>query len=155
MKSSIAFLLVWSITTASAQFKQSDFKALHGLEKCWEMKNRKGFLIEQWTKLNDSLLTGKSYQVSDKDTVMLETVQLKYENGIITYTPTVPGENAGKPVTFTLVSISNLTDYLFENKQHDYPQQIIYKLGDYALKVTTRALNDTPEKERHFNFALK
>lgn len=151
MKLFAAILLLFC-TGAHAQFKLENFKPLYSLEQTWQMKNRKGYLIEQWTKVNDSLLTSKSYQVADKDTAIIETVQLKFSKGTITYTPTVPNQNAGKPVTFTLVNIRE-GQYRFENKAHDYPQQIIYQPGEKTLHVITRALNDPPEKERHFNFS--
>jgi len=144
--------LLFSINS-SAQFKFEDFKNLHSLAGMgWQMEMKKGSLIEKWGKVNDSLLISKSYRINGADTTTLETVELKYSNGVITYAPTVPDQNEGKPVTFTLISIQNWLNYTFENKQHDYPQQIIYQLGGKSLKVTIRALNDPPEKERHFNF---
>ncbi len=148
----ISAILLLCCTRTDAQFKLENFRPLYSLQQSWQMKNRKGYLIEQWTKVNDSLLTSKSFQITDKDTVMMETVQLKFSGGTITYTPTVPDQNAGKPVTFTLISI-NEGQYRFENKSHDYPQQIIYQPGEKTLYVITRALNDPPEKERHFNFS--
>ena len=63
------------------------------------------------------------------DTIPQETVQLKISNGIITYTSTVANQNNQQPVTFTLVKTEN-GKYIFENKAHDFPQQISYHLID-------------------------
>jgi len=153
MNKILCLLFLLFALNSNAQFNYEDFKTLHRLAGIgWQMEMKKGSLIEKWTKVNDSLLTSKSYRINGTDTTTLETVELKFSNGKITYTPTVSDQNEGKPVTFALISVNNSLNYTFENKQHDYPQQIIYQLGGRSLRVTIRALNDTPEKERHFNF---
>jgi hypothetical protein len=137
----------------SAQFTYEDFKMLHQLEgKGWEMKLKVGSVIEKWTKINDSLLTSVSYRIREGDTTALETVELRFSNGIITYTPTVVNQNAGKPVTFALVSIEAPSSFTFENKNHDYPVQIIYRLKPLSMDVTLRLPEDSPGRDTYFNF---
>jgi len=137
--------------TASAQFRYEDFKPLHDLEASWEMKTRRGAVIEQWTKANDSLLLGKGFLVVDKDTVPQETVELRYSNGVITYTPSVREQNSGLPVTFTLVSVTD-GKYVFENREHDFPQVISYQVGDRTLRASIGGSTKEGYQEIPYNF---
>lgn len=100
----------------------NDFKRLEGT---WISNDPSGQFIEQWETSSDSLMTGTSYLIVRGDTVFSENLQLVHRKGSIHYIPTVPGENEGKPVSFTLRSKKE-NEWLFENKQHDFPQQIIY-----------------------------
>lgn len=142
--------------SASAQFSFEDFKNLdrinvgHG----WEMKTKKGSLIEKWSKVNDSLYSSISYRITGKDTAIQETIKLKYQNGSITYTPNVPDQNEGKPVVFTLKKIDGL-QYSFENREHDFPQKIVYKLGGKTLDVVICGNTTQGYKEVKFDFVMR
>lgn len=153
MKYGYAIALLSIAFCAQGQYRFSDFSRLHSLQGVWQMKTSKGLLIEQWTRISDSVLTGKSFQVKGQDSSMPETVILKYSNGTITYTPTVPDQNQGREVTFTLVGANAASGYIFENKQHDYPQQIIYCIEGKNLKVHLRAMSDRAGQERQFIFS--
>jgi hypothetical protein len=135
-----------------AQYQQEDFKKLHDLQGGWVMKTKKGLLVEQWTIVNDSLLTSRSYIINGKDSTALETVQLSYSNGSINYTPSVPNQNGGLPVNFRLVSIENGSEFGFENKEHDFPQRIIYRLGKKTLNASISGETSSGFKEQQFNF---
>jgi len=91
----------------------------------WENKNEIGTLTETWKKENDSVFSATSYFIKGKDTLHSETIKLDETDGILTYTPTVIGQNNNKPVPFKLTS-STENQLVFENPQHDYPQKIVY-----------------------------
>jgi hypothetical protein len=134
MKKLLVFSLLCCITilssqTIKAQYSAGDFKPLHLLAGKWKMETKKGFLYEHWYTVNDSTLQNKSYRVTGTDTLPQEKVELKFTRGAITYTSTVADQNNQQPVTFTLVSKEN-GKYIFENKGHDFPQQISYQLND-------------------------
>ncbi len=118
-----------------AQFGQKDFALFKILEGKWKMPTKTGALIEQWTIMNDSTMTAVSYRVSGKDTIPQETVVLNVSRGNIVYAPTVPGQNQGKPIRFSLMS-NRKGKYLFENQNHDFPKQILYEPTASRLKVT-------------------
>ena len=126
---SILFLSTFTSTGLYAQYSLQDFTALHDLKGSWKMITKKGALYEHWYMVNDSVLQNKSYRINGTDTIPQETVQLKIANGIISYTSTVANENNQQPVTFILVKNEN-GKYVFENKAHDFPQQISYYLAD-------------------------
>ena len=93
----------------------------------WEMKTSKGKIIELWTKNSDNRLSGKSYRINAKgDSLLTETLVIKNIGKDIFYCSTVTGQNAGGEVCFKLISQDNNT-YVFENKEHDFPQRIIYQ----------------------------
>jgi hypothetical protein len=124
--------LVLAMTTVSGfcqtqprQIKKS-FLDLHSLVGTWSMSTKKAVFYETWQKINDSTLMGRSYQVNGKDTVTTEQVQLIMRGDSIRYIPTV-NENNNNPVLFTLVKLEK-GSYTFENKEHDFPQRIIYNL---------------------------
>lgn len=122
-------VLFFVSNTLYAQFSMKDFAVLHGLTGSWKMVTQKGFLYEHWYISNDSTLHNKSYRVNGTDTFPQETVQLKIRNSNISYISTVADQNKQQPVTFTLTKIDK-GKYVFENKAHDFPQQISYQLTD-------------------------
>ena len=128
-------LLLFSSQPASAQFSRQDFRKLAALTGAWQMPQPPGLLYEIWERGSDTLLLGRSFSVRGKDTIPQETVQLAWNGGVITYRPTVVGQNGGLPVTFTLKNISD-SGFLFENPAHDFPQAIRYRPSGDALFAT-------------------
>ena len=119
--------------TAHAQsthsFSDEHFKKLEVLEGTWKMNMGKSSIYEKWKKVSDTLYRGSSYSVTSKDAVLNETLTIHFSSGKIIYTSVVPKQNEGQPVSFTLISTGNST-YVFENKDHDFPQQIAYEIRD-------------------------
>src|SRR5687767_6771643 len=101
------------VINANAQFRYADFKKLDNLIGRWEMKTGKGVLIEEWKKVNDSLLQNSSYRLEGRDSIQEETVLLKYSNGNISFTATTT-QNLHS-VNFPLLSLTN-GKFIFENK---------------------------------------
>lgn len=153
MKKLLLLLFVCISLNAAAQWTLKDFSGLHGLTGSWKLNNKKGVLHETWIKTSDSTLNGYSYLITPTDSIPQETVELWFIKGKITYTPTTVSQNDGNPVTFTLAKIDN-GKYIFENKEHDFPTQIIYKLADN--KTLQAAINGTiggSFREIPFNFS--
>jgi len=91
----------------------------------WENKSAEGDLVENWTKVNDSLYMGESYFIVKGDTVFAERVALLEIYGRMTYNVTVPSQNEGGAVAFVMTDIND-ERVIFENPQHDYPSKIMY-----------------------------
>src|SRR5690606_41804151 len=66
-------VLVFVITSQSTD---PVFRQLWVLEGLWRMETRRGPLFEQWTKTNDSTLTGRSYRLNGRDNLILENLRL-------------------------------------------------------------------------------
>jgi uncharacterized protein YciI len=114
---------------------QNDLNNFKWLEGAWEVKSATPTegerVIEEWYSLNENTMIGKSYTIYQRysdvpaDTQVSEAVVLMADEEGIYYSPTVYGQNENKPVPFKLVSDYN-NSFVFENKEHDFPTQIIY-----------------------------
>jgi hypothetical protein len=100
------------------------FKYLLG---SWSFKREQTQFLEVW-ELQDSLtLIGRGYKINQGDSSLLETVLLKSVGDGVYYIPFVENQNIGMTVKFRLVSSRNHT-YVFENKEHDFPQRVVYEI---------------------------
>jgi Domain of unknown function (DUF6265) len=91
----------------------------------WVNKTQRGDIYETWTKLTAFEFSGKTYLLKEKDTVVLETVQLVEEANTLLYIPVVKNQNGGLPVRFTAKTVSDSV-LVFQNLEHDFPQVISY-----------------------------
>lgn len=91
------------------------------------MRTAKIYMTESWNKKSDTLWEGASYLNRDGVMVLEETVELIFNKGVIQYI--VRTEGKGEPVAFTLASHQG-HKFIFENKEHDFPQRISYYFRD-------------------------
>jgi len=122
-----AVLCAWTIK------QLSDIDNAAWLIGTWENKTPRGSIYETWSKASDNELCGKSYVVTQQDTIVFETIQLVQEQNGLFYVPTVKNQNDGLPVRFSTKTISE-TQLVFKNLQHDFPQIISY------TKITSDSL---------------
>ncbi len=115
----LTILCAWTIK------ETNDTKKAEWLIGTWENKTTKGSLYETWKKANDNELSGKSYMVKEKDTVVFENIRIIQEQDGLFYIPTVKNQNGDLPVRFAIKTISE-TVMVFENSRHDFPQVISY-----------------------------
>jgi len=120
----------------------------------WEGKRDEMILQELWKKENNNALLGEGIVFLGTDTLFHEKLKLEIREGQIFYVATVPS-NKG-PVSFKLVS-SEKTRWNFENKEHDFPQEIIYHLvRPDSLNATIKGINEgKPSKEEFFFKKIK
>lgn len=122
----------------------------------WEQrKNTTANLLETWIKKTDDELTGKSVKINGRDTILLETITMVRSKDSLFYIPTVSNQNQGKPVKFYC---SRRQDSLlvFENPQHDFPQQISYKLiTKDSIMATISGLYKGQQRSNHFYMKKK
>jgi hypothetical protein len=127
MKRPILLLLVL-ICFFSYALQIDKFKPLNALAGgTWQMKTKKGFICERWTKANTNELRSIGFKVIGADTVIEERVRVIKKDNDIYYVPTVTGQNSGKEVFFKLTSTTN-GEYIFTNPEHDFPQRVVYQL---------------------------
>jgi hypothetical protein len=117
------------------------------------MDTKRGPLYEEWKVVSGNKLYGRSYKINNTDTVMLERVELTLLGGKILYTPVVTGQNNEQPVPFSL-SILTGKKYVFENKEHDYPQRVIYNIvSKDALEARIEGTNNGKEMSSDFTYS--
>jgi hypothetical protein len=120
--------LIIILTLASCQ-KSKNVSKIVGTDWLlgkWENKSDNGYLIETWTKVNDSLFVGESYFIKEKDTLHSEKIELKQKGENLFYISTIKGQNSDKPITFKH-NIEKEKQWIFENPKNHYPKKIIYK----------------------------
>ncbi|MBK8635198.1 MAG: hypothetical protein IPN72_17185 [Saprospiraceae bacterium] len=140
-------LCAWTIKE-SYEIKKAEW-----LIGTWENKTSRGSMYESWNKLNDSVLSGKSYIINEKDTIVFETIQIVQEENRLFYIPTVKNQNNNLPVRFAGKNITE-NQLTFENPDHDFPQIISYtKLGLDSLVAVISGVKNGQERKQ--TFAMK
>ncbi|RZL39432.1 MAG: hypothetical protein EOO96_00630 [Pedobacter sp.] len=121
------YLIILLCVIGSSAFAQkTSLKPFAFLAGSWEMKTKKGKIVETWVKSKDSL-NGKSYRHNlSGDSVLTEAVVIKHVNGLLSYCVTGFEQNNLGTTKFKLIASANNT-YVFENKTHDFPQRIVYQ----------------------------
>ncbi len=152
MKNSMRILLILSIVMTSCAPKENLSK-VHWMIGTWEYKTSEGSVFERWIQLNDTAFQGKSYWLDGLDTVFLEKIDLVQKDMNLLLIPTVVDQNQGKPVQFSLSEIDRFA-VVFENLQHDFPQQIAYEYHrpDSLIAIISGNQN---EQERTFTVPMR
>lgn len=104
---------------------QSLLQEMKWLIGTWKNVSADGELYEVWNTSNDSVFSGIGFMILKGDTLFSEVISLEARNGELIYMPSVTDQNDGLPVQFKLTSHTG-NEFIFENKEHDFPQRIIY-----------------------------
>ena len=150
----IAISFLGMATTGYSQsFSENDFKALQGLEGLWKMETSRGAIYEEWHTNSNNKMAGRSYRINNADTIVMERIELYREGNDIIYSPVVSNQNNQQAVTFKLISITN-GRYIFENKAHDFPQRIIYKIESKdAVHARIEGMRNGQERGSDFRYS--
>lgn len=152
MKKWILLSFLFAAGKSFAQFSLHDIKALNTLNGNWQSIRKNGTLTEQWIVVNDSTMHTYSYIRNGKDSIPEEKVELSFRNGKIFYTASAMGQNDNNPVPFLLTEI-DAGKYIFENRQHDFPQRITYQLlDDKTLYAAISGAQNGKEIQVDFHF---
>lgn len=149
----LRLLLIFGIallacTTAGAQLDEEPrklFKELRALEGAWFYATDRGDRLEEWTRENDSTLTGLRYRIRENstDTIILETLRLELRDTSILYSSVARNQNNNEPVIYRLVK-ADYDGYLFETAMIDNPQKINYLLlGNREIQINTEGKKGT------------
>lgn len=138
---------------AQLEAKMRKLDKLDWLVAKWEMLSDEGKFTEEWKQINDTLLEGKGIMISEKgDTVFKEFIQLVERNDSVFYIASVPSQNDGAAVYFSMQSIDSVTS-VFENKLHDFPQRIVYnRLSAATMIATIEGLQNGSNHKEVFHF---
>jgi hypothetical protein len=91
----------------------------------WMDSSSSGKMVELWNQVNDSLMVGSSIYLAGEDTIFFEEISLNKINDDIFYIPSIQAEEGMQPTKFKFISSAN-GELVFENKEHDFPQRIVY-----------------------------
>lgn len=150
MKKSICLFLF--LTAASLSFGQiiNPFQWLVGT---WKITTSRGTIVEQWKQTNDSTFVGKSIFVkSPNDSLVQESIELKFRKGEWPYNPTAVGQNNDKPVQFKII-FNKGTEFISENPTHDFPQRIAYRRIKNLLFASIEGRKNGKYGKQNFDFS--
>lgn len=113
-----------------AQFVKAD--SIDWLIGNWKGRSQEGIVIEKWKRMDNDSFIGEGYIVVQGDSVVREHIVMMPFSKFWVYIAQV---NQQPPVLFTLVKNEN-GKLIFENKEHDFPQRIMYsRLDEDRLKI--------------------
>ena len=127
IKISQLFVLVVLVLFSSCSNRKSLLEKSEWLLGTWQSKTSNGILYETWQKGDVNNFYAKSYYLNNSDTILFETIQLKESAEKLIYIVSAPKEKKELPVSFTSTEVTS-KGFIFENKLHDFPQIISYKL---------------------------
>ncbi len=145
----IVGLLILSVVCVAGQNKVTSIADLNGMAGCWERKDaaKKLLVSEQWMSPAGTSIFGMGRTVKSGKTVDYEFMRIEQRDDGI-YFVAQPKANA-EETAFKLIR-STLNEFVFENKEHDFPQRVIYKLQE--AKMTGRVEGTMNGKERGIDF---
>jgi len=147
----VGMAILISFFGACSSPQNDKIKEVDWLVGVWEYKSPDGSIYEMWQKDTANRLRGKSYFLQGSDTLVLETLELLYEQGTFYYIPTVTDQNEGLPVRFVATVVST-TELVFENAEHDFPQVIAYKkVSEDALVAEVSDSQRSEESKQVFS----
>jgi hypothetical protein len=117
------------VETAGEQ--RASLADLAWLTGCWEGRQGEAVIEEVWSKPGGASLLGFGRTVKGGRTTSFEFMQIREENGSLTYMPQPQG---GARVSFPLKN-SVAAKMTFENKEHDFPQRVTYERGSPELLI--------------------
>ncbi|HSW53802.1 MAG TPA: DUF6265 family protein [Ignavibacteriaceae bacterium] len=115
----------------------------------WKMISDKIEYYEEWRLINGSELIGIGFSIEEGDTVLSEELYVKKFADKWAYIALPLNQ------TITLFALSEYSEnkFIFENQEHDYPQNIIYEFtADGKLNAATEGIIEGELMRRDFNF---
>ncbi|HEY2976004.1 MAG TPA: DUF6265 family protein [Pyrinomonadaceae bacterium] len=125
----VPLLVLMAMVTADQAQKKASLDDLSWLSGCWERRQGSAILEEIWSKPAGGSMLGLGRTVKENRTVSFEFMQFREENGSLVFLPQPQG---GSRVPFPLKDSSG-GKLTFENKEHDFPQTVIYERKEPRL----------------------
>lgn len=143
-------IVIALVITGWRAYDKHDLKKAEWLIGTWESKTPRGSLFENWKKISDNEFAGKSYILKNGDTTIFESIRIVEEEKQLFYIPIVKDQNGGQPVRFKLKQLTD-SQMIFENLQHDFPQQISYsRIGTDSLLAQISGTKNGKDRKQGF-----
>ncbi len=143
---------LFSCTKNETKPARPEFARISWLLGSWEGRDSNQFLFENWRRVQDELFKGEAFITIQNDTVFHELVTIEIKDSVLVYRVVV-GQNP--PVDFKLV-IADEQTVSFSNPQHDFPQNITYKLrSDGSLYAYVDGMIGKQYRKEEFIYTKK
>jgi len=117
----------------------------------WKMDFDKAEVYEQWVLENETELVGTSFYINGEKKIISETLYLKKFADQWGYVALPKNQEI---TLFRLVEYSS-NKFIFENKEHDFPQKLIYEFHpDGKLNVSIEGNINGELNRKEFSFTL-
>ena len=113
-------VLLFANTTLIAQSK--GIEQFGWMLGSWKGETGEGVLYESWVRRDENTMLGEGYYIVNADTVLTELLRIQKVGNYWTFIPII---NNNQPALFTLIESGN-NNWVFENKEHDFPQRVVY-----------------------------
>ena len=144
-----AVLLIILFTTLNLFAQDDAIKKLFPGK--WKMDIENAEVYEEWELLSENELAGKSYSVKDGIKIINENLYLKKFADQWAYVAVPKNQNIA---LFAIIEYSP-KKITFENKEHDFPQKIIYEFNKGGKLTAAIEGNVNGEFRRtEFSFVL-
>jgi hypothetical protein len=142
------------LTACGPSKNETSFKKMDWLLGTWQTTIIPK-TTEKWKAIDNTHYQAQSFMLENKDTIFSEEMELKVIDKDIYYIPSFEGQSGEMAAKFKLVKqLEN--QVTFENKKHDYPQRIIYKLvSPDTLLARLEGKQGGQKKEYNFYFSRK
>ncbi len=140
-------LLVLIIVAAGCNSDAKKLDKLNWLKGKWTAKVQGNDVVETWRKDSDSLWVGESAFIKEGKTLFTEVMAIRVKEGKMQFVSAVSDQNEAEEVSFEEISWTD-NKIVFENKEHDFPQQITYELkdNDHMAAFISGDLNGSPQR---------
>ena len=114
--------------------KEDPFSFFEQIKGTWQNTSQKQF--ERWY-IEKGVPKASSFKlINNKDTVVMERIKIIKENEDLYFVVTLLNHKNDPPVRFKKIEETE-NSITFENKDHDFPQKIVYELSSpNSLKAT-------------------
>ena len=118
---------------------------LNWLRGKWINNTGKYSSLEVWEKNSDGSFSGYGLTLADGDTVFYEELRIISINDTVYYQAKIEDQNNGEPVLFRFIKKD--PDFVFLNREHDFPQVIKYTPRSDTLFITLEGIEEYYEKK--------
>lgn len=124
MRNILGLTLTGLLFASSVSAQKTGVEQFAPIMGYWQGEVDGAQLTERWKRVDDHHMVGEGYVVAGPDTVVREVLRIQRIGAYWTYIPVI---NDGHPVLFTLIEAKK-DKWVFENKEHDFPQRVIYTI---------------------------
>jgi hypothetical protein len=148
---SVAVFAFAVISSEARDAHAANVEELAWLSGCWTIEGAEAGSIESWLTPAGATLLGMSRTVKGGKTVAYEFMQIRaLDDGTLAFVAK-PSNQA--EATFPLARIGK-DEVMFENKTHDFPQRILYRLTGPGV-LLARIEGTRAGKERSIDYPMK
>lgn len=145
----LCFLLLFLFSATISSAADNALTALGWLAGCWSGTGEVQY-TEQWMAPGGGMMLGMSRTVRPGKTTSFECMRIVEENGKLFYI----AKPSDQPETKFAITKSGPLEFVFENRRHNFPQRIVYRLQtDGSLVARIERKNNG--KDESVDFPMK